>query len=141
MPGMIPGPIGFAAFVGVKFGGYTLAGTVLQRNYPAEDARPVKIAITRTAVGLVLGIAHFFVWESVQRKYFNGSMSEYSFIGGLIVLRLLIWSGIIWRFCDRKLEHPIRVLGWAAAGTAFSFLLDVIGIALALVTPGQMPMC
>ncbi len=141
MPGMIPGPIGFAAFVGAKFGGYTLAGAVLRRKYPAENASPVKIAITRTLLGLGLGIAHFFVWESFQRSNVNREDNGYAFICGLIILRLLIWSGIIWLFCDRKLEHRLRVFGWAAAGTAFSFLLDAVGLALAFIAPGKVPFC
>ena len=141
MPGMFPGPVGFAAFVGAKFGGYTIAGKVLQRYYPAENASPVKIAFTRTVLGLSLGIAHFFLWLSFQRSHVNRADNEYAFIAGLIILRLLIWSGIIWLFCDRKLEHPIRIVGWACAGTAFSFLLDAIGIALALIAPGATPIC
>jgi len=32
--GMFPGPAGFVAFAGVKFGGYVLAGLGLRRLYP-----------------------------------------------------------------------------------------------------------
>ena len=139
MPGTIPGPIGFAAFVGVKFAGYTLAGTVLRRTYPAEAAGAVKIAITRTALGLALGIAHVAFWGRFFSKHVDVQMQSAVFVMGLIVLRLVLWGAIIWLFCDRRLERPLRIFGYAIAGTTFSFLLDVVGIALAFIAPGKTP--
>ena len=121
MPGMIPGPIGFAAFVGAKFGGYTLAGTFLRKTYPAEQASPLKIAFARTGLGLALGIAHFFVWVKLQDSHVNADPNGVVFIVGLIVLRLLIWTGIIWLFCDRRFEHPLRIFSYAIGGTLLSF--------------------
>lgn len=141
MPGMIPGPIGFAAFVGVKFAGYTLAGTIVRRTYPAETASAVKIAITRTGLGLALGIAHVAFWGWFLNSHVGPEMKGTAFIVGLVVLRLLLWTAIIWLFCDRRWEHPLRLLGYAVAGTAFSFLLDAAGIAMAFVAPGKIPFC
>jgi hypothetical protein len=141
MPGMIPGPIGFAAFAGVKFAGYTLAGTILRRTYPAETASAVKIAATRTVLGLALGIAHVAFWGWFFGRNVDAKVQGTAFIVGLVILRLMLWSAIIWLFCDRRWEHPLRLLGYAVAGTAFSFLLDVAGLALAFVAPGKIPFC
>ena len=52
MGGYFPGPVGVAAFVGVKFGGY--AGMAPEKLQPTSDAA-VKIAGARTGLGILLG--------------------------------------------------------------------------------------
>jgi hypothetical protein len=138
--------LGLAAFSGVKLAGYTLAGAVLHRAYPATRARALTIGLTRAAVGLAVGLLHLVVWAEFLGRYISDRYALPVFISGLFVLRLIIWTFVIWFFCDRSFfdrsrKRPGRVVGYAMAGTAFSFLLDAVGVGLAFVTPGQISFC
>jgi hypothetical protein len=64
MLGYLPGPLGFAAFGGVKFAGYTIAGAVLRKVYPAVKARALTIGAMRMVVGLTVGISHLALWAA-----------------------------------------------------------------------------
>jgi hypothetical protein len=143
MLGHVPGPMGFAAFAGVKFAGYSVAGSVLRCVYPATIAHSLTIGITRTVAGLALGIVHVALWQMFLSRSSNSSDSRMAlwFFLSLLVLRLIIWTFIVWFFCDRKWDQLRRTLISALAGTALSFLLDFLGVALALVSPGQIPFC
>jgi hypothetical protein len=146
MPGSLPGPLGLAAFSGVKLAGYTLAGVVLRRAYPATRARALTIGLTRAAVGLAVGLLHLVLWANILGRYLSDRYVLPVFFLGLFILRMIIWTFVIWFFCDRSFldrsrERPGRVVGFAMAGTAFSFLLDAVGIGLAFVTPGQISFC
>lgn len=142
MPGHLPGPFGFAAFAGIKLAGYTVAGVTLRRLYPATRALAFTIGATRTATGLAVGIINiaFLAMFASRSNSMNGEIAPWLFLS-LIVLRLIIWTFIVWLFCDRKWERTQRTLTCVVAGTAFSFLLDVAGVALALVSPGQTTFC
>lgn len=142
MPGSIPGPLGFAAFSGVKLAGYTLAGAVLRKIYPAAKARALIIGATRMVVGLAIGLSHLALWAAyLSRSSRSDSEALVPFLICSLVLRLLVWTSIVWFFCDREWARPGRIVAYAAAGTALSFLLDFAGIALALVAPGRVPFC
>ncbi|HWX55432.1 MAG TPA: hypothetical protein VN176_12645 [Verrucomicrobiae bacterium] len=142
MPGSIPGPLGAAAFAGVKFCGYTVAGAALRRIYPATRSWAITIGTTRLLLGLVIGIAHLALWGTILTTLHKpDGFAVPWFFSGLLVLRFVIWMATIWFFCDRRWERPKQTLAWAAAGTGLSFLLDVIGIALAFVAPGKIPFC
>jgi hypothetical protein len=56
MGGYFPGPVGFAAFVGVKFGGYVLAGMALKKLQPTITSSALKIAAARTGLGVLLAL-------------------------------------------------------------------------------------
>jgi len=142
MPGSIPGPLGFAAFSGVKFGGYAFAAQILKRVYDS-DARVLPVAITRTLVGLGVGVCHLILWAVLlsKFKYFKDDFSGVLFIVGLLLLRLIIWTMVIKIFFDPAWKYRTRTILYAVACTAFSFILDGLGIALAFVTPGQISFC
>jgi hypothetical protein len=134
----LPGWLGFAAFAGVKLAGYGAAGAVLCHVYPDGSAGPFRVAITRTAVGLAVGLANIAFWAWVESSSGSaGSEIKVPFLTTLVVLPLAIWTFIIRFFCDRKWTHPRRDVISIIAGTALSFLLDAAGIALALTTPSQ----
>jgi hypothetical protein len=52
----IPGALGFAAFAGVKFTGYLLAGIGLKRLHTTIAASVISIAAIRTGLGILLGL-------------------------------------------------------------------------------------
>ncbi len=137
-----PGPASFAAFAGVKFAGYTVAGVALRKLYPAIRTGAVKIAAVRTGLGIVAGPV-FFIGIAALAQYISpranpGDLAAYLTLLGL---RILIWSALIW-FLIRKTSEPrVYLLVNAAAGALWSSLLDVPALALAYVAPWKIPVC
>jgi len=141
MPGF-PGPLGFTAFAAVKFGGYMLAGLALKKAYPAIRAAAWKIAGTRLLLGFALGLAMVVGGTFLIAALFHlNDMSGYSVYIFLVILRLFVWALIIRMFAGSQAQAPGKWLGYSAAGAAWSTLLDVPAIALAIVSPGSMPFC
>jgi hypothetical protein len=144
LPGHIPGVAGFAAFAGVKFGGYVIAGIVLKKLVPAITAGPAKIAAARTGLGIVVGplvtIGMVFLMDHFDRNAGNDS-SLWPLYGFLFVIRVVIWAGIIGLFTRGLHLAESKLWGYASAGAAWSCLLDLPGVGLAMVSPGQVPIC
>ena len=79
MPGAIPGLPGLAAFAGIKFGGYILAGLALRKVQPAITAGAIKMAATRTGLGILLGpplmLAAIYAMEKLIPKLSSLALS------------------------------------------------------------------
>ena len=136
-----PGPLGFAAFAGVKFAGYVAAGFALKKLYPSIVAGAAKIAAVRTALGIVLGPASFVGLAALAAQFHWNSDSSLTGYIALFCLRVLIWALVIWIFL-RKTEESRNYL-WvnAGAGALWSSLLDVPAIVLLAIAPGRIPIC
>lgn len=136
-----PGPLGFSAFVAVKFAGYVLAGFVLKRIYPSIRSGAAKIAAVRTGLGILFGPI-LFIGVAALSAYLhwapNFSLEPYLL---LVSTRILIWALVIWIFL-RKITESRRYL-WvsACAGAAWSCLLDIPAIVLLAIAPGRIPIC
>jgi hypothetical protein len=136
-----PGPLGFAAFAAVKFGGYVVAGLALKKLYPSIVAGAAKIAAVRTGLGILLGPT-FIIGMAALAAYFRwNSDSDLPPYIALLCLRTLIWALVIWIFL-RKTEESRNYL-WvnAGAGALWSSLLDVPAIVLLAIAPGRIPIC
>lgn len=59
----------------------------------------------------------------------------------LVLWQLILWTLVVWYFCDRRFAHPARASIVVACGILLSFLLDAVGIWLALISPGGTPVC
>ncbi len=142
MPGG-PGVVGFVAFTGVKFGGYVVAALALRKAFNS-DSSPWKVGLARTLIGLgagiTFGLAFMFLTESLANKWSTG-LSAIAFFGGLIPIRLAEWALLIHIFFDRGLVQRAKDFKYASAGAAWSFLLDAVGVAAALVIPGGIWVC
>jgi len=138
---MGPGPIAFAAFVGVKFVGYTAAAKLLQRNYEAPQVSFVKVGSARTALGIAAGLAYGAVWMFATRNVVGAGPSMLWYFLGLAPIRMGEWSLILWLFFDRKDPDWTRLLIFAGLGSLWSYALDAIGMGTALVIPGGMWVC
>jgi hypothetical protein len=108
----IPGPAAFAAFVGVKFGGYILAGTALRKLQPAITASSIKIAAVRTGLGVLLGppitLAAIIALEHFTHPSPDSStLALYPF---LFSLRILIWALVIFHFYERVRLGRIQIM-------------------------------
>jgi len=142
--GYFPRPLGFAAFVGVKFGGYILAGIALRKLQPAITAGSVKIAATRTGLGILMGppvtiaaIAIFDHFSSLASPD-SSTLALYPF---LFALRILIWALVIFIFTKQFKLPASKLWTYASAAALWSCLLDLPGFGLALISPGQIPIC
>lgn len=144
MPGQIPGPVGYVAFASVKFGGYVIAGVVLKKLVPAITAGAAKIAAARTGLGVVVGPLVTFGMAALM-FHFNKNASDndtlWPLYGFLLVIRVVMWAGIIAIFTRGLDLAESKLWGYAAAGAAWSCLLDLPGIGLAIISPGQVPIC
>jgi len=144
MPGSLPGIPGFIAFAGVKFGGYCLAGWYLKKLQPAIAANVLSIAGARTGLGILIGPPLTIGLGGILADIAPSSTSNWPWIGVyafIYVLRILIWALVIHLFTKGfGLARP-KLWTYAAAGGVWSCLLDLPGIALAVITPGQVPFC
>jgi len=136
-----PGPLGLVAFVAVKFAGYMLAGFALKKAYPGILAGAAKIAAVRTGIGFLLGLCFWFLTLQYlgSSPVFNASpLIPYSWLMGL---RIVLWAVVISLFASKLEGSTAKFLGLSALGALWSCLLDVPGIALAVVSPGHIPIC
>ena len=144
MGGYFPGPLGFASFVGVKFGGYVLAGVALKKLQPTITAGVAKIAATRTGMGILLGppmtlLGGFLIGLMVP--YAQSGHSAYGAYVFLLPLRMLIWALVIFLFTRRSGLPRSTLWSYAVVGAVWSCLLDWPGFKLAMIAPGQIPVC
>ena len=142
MGGYFPGPVGYAAFAGVKFGGYVLAGVALKKLQPAITASATKIAAARTGLGILFGPpVTFAIFLALEPLKLADSTSTYIFYPFLYGLRVLIWAWVIFLFV-KSLNLPKSEL-WmhASAAALWSCLLDLPAYGLAIISPGQIPIC
>jgi hypothetical protein len=143
MPG-IPGIPGLIAFVGVKFGGYLLAGLALKRIQPTISASAVKIAATRTALGVLLGppitLLGAFAIGLLSPKP-NSDAPSYGAYVFLFLVRVLVWAFVVFIFSKRSDITRSKLWMYASAGALWSCLLDWPGFKLAMVAPGRIPIC
>jgi hypothetical protein len=144
MGGYFPGPLGFAAFVGVKFGGYALAGIALKKLQPTITASAVKIAATRTGLGILLGPPMTLLGGFLLSLLLRDRTSDVPFYGayGLLVpVRILVWALVVFIFARRSGISRQALWGFAAVGAVWSCMLDWPGFKLAVIAPGQIPVC
>lgn len=144
MGGYFPGPLGFAAFVGVKFGGYALAGIALKKLQPTITSSALKIAAARTGLGIVLGPPITLLGGMILGLLFAGVRNDvptYFAYALLWPLRILIWALVLYIFARRADLSASRFWGYAALGAIWSCLLDWPGFKLAMVAPGKIPIC
>ena len=138
-----PGLIGFAAFTGVKLLGYSVAVSVLT-NVFQSPRNAWLVGLARTGIGLVAGTLFGGAWFLLAMRFDNkwaDWVAASVFFGLLIPIRLAEWSLLIHFFFDRGLLQRARDLKLAAVGSAWSFVLDAIGIVSAFVVPGGFWVC
>jgi hypothetical protein len=142
--GYFPGPLGFAAFAGVKFGGYVLAGVALKKLQPTITAGVAKIAATRTGLGILLGPPMTLLGVFVMGFLFpnpSSNLPSYLSYALLLFVRVLVWGLVIFVFTKRTDLPRSRLWTYAILGAFWSCLLDWPGFKLAMVAPGQIPVC
>ena len=147
MPGSLPGLPGAAAFAGLKFGGYLLAGMALRKCVPAIQKSALRIAATRTGLGILLGplfsVGYIALLEALFPNPSQGppDYSGYLYYALLAGLRVLVWALVIYLVAREVGLSRGKLWAYASAGALWSCLLDVPGLALAWVAPGKIGFC
>lgn len=141
MPGGLLHPVtGFVTFGAIKFAGYTAAAALLRWSYGTSRAPVVVVGITRTVLGMILGAGFGLGMAAVANRY-DMHVNEMSFyMVGLVVLRIMEWSLILWLFFDRDLAHKKKDMLFVVVGILWSFLLDVPSI-FGLLATGGLSIC
>lgn len=129
------GSAGFAAFVVVKFAGYTAAGHYLAKAYDSPTPS-WKTGAVRTAIGVAVGMTYFTVWNHVRLPY-----SSYLWFIGLIPVRFAEWGLLLRLSFDKSMLRSARSWKYSLYGTLWSFALDAIGVVAAFVVPGGVWIC
>ena len=139
---MGPAPLGFAYFVGVKFVGYTAAACAIRRTYPEFKGSVLKVGAARTAIGIGAGAAYGALWFLIGSKAAKiADPNIILYFVGLLPVRIAEWMWLVHLFFDRGLKDRAKAFKDAAAGTVWSYCLDAIGMAAALVIPGGIWVC
>jgi hypothetical protein len=133
------GAIGFAAFAGVKYTGYTLAAVALNRAYASADRSAWLVGASRTAIGLIAGITYGWFWT-----HGAGGPQELIlalFFAALVPIRIFEWGLLVRWFYEPRLLRTRKAWKAAGLGTLWSFALDAVGILAAFVVPGGFWLC
>jgi len=128
-------PVGFGAFVLVKFAGYTAAGHLLRKAYDSP-ANAWKVGAVRTAIGVAAGSAYFAAWLHLKID-----VSPAVWFLGLCPIRVLEWGLLLRIFFEPRLLRTARSWEYTVYGIVWSFMLDAIGVAAAFVVPGGVWVC
>ncbi|HKS54088.1 MAG TPA: hypothetical protein VJS12_02315 [Steroidobacteraceae bacterium] len=128
---MMPSPVAGLTYAAIKVVGYALFAKGLNR-YAQKPASPVKFGLAKTALGLVGGVAYFFLFMR------DDAWGVYL---GTVPVRLLIWAIAIQLFYREDLQRRTKVVA-ILAGIAWSYVLDGVMVILYRVVPGmEMPFC
>lgn len=128
---MMPGPVAGLTYAAIKVVGYAVFAKGLNR-YADKPASPVKFGFVKTALGLVGGIAYFFLFMR------GDALGVYI---GTVPVRLLIWAIAIQLFYRDSLQRRTKVIA-VFVGTAWSYALDGVMVILYRVVPGmEMAFC
>jgi hypothetical protein len=131
-----PAPLGLVYFAGVKLAGYSYAGRWLNRRLGASKPRPLVFGIVRTVLGLVVGIAF-----GMSMLGFEMVRSVPLFYVALLPVRICEWLLVLAVFYGRAPISGIRRLGYAAAGSVWSLILDLPAIYAVFALPGGAWIC
>lgn len=106
-------------------------------NVPIKHApNPFLVGLVRMLIGMVFGIAY---WVFFGDSATTGA-TFITLILGLIPLRAIEWTLLIWLFYDRKLQHGQLNFGCVVLGTITSFVLDIPSI-LGFIVVGGLWIC
>src|SRR5215470_15643120 len=140
----LPGIPGFIAFAAVKFGGYCLGGMALRKLQPTITATATWIAGARTGLGVLIGppLTIGLTWAgALLFPHLNDNSALFGVYGLVFAVRVLIWALIINHYVDQFDFQTSKLWGYSALGAVWSCLLDLPGIELAIISPGQIPIC
>ena len=114
--------LAYAYFFIVKFAGYTIVATYLNRGFPEKQRNIFLVGITRTAIGALFGLLAMQLLHVTLPVH--GGFGLFEYIAGFVVVRSIEWFILIRAFYwlpYTKSELPTTIpflIIW-------SFMLDI----------------
>lgn len=109
--------LGYAAFAGIKFGGYAIAALFLNLTYPTKIS-PWAFGAVRTLVGMSVGGVLYLIMASTKIEFL-------ALYVALVPIRIVEWFAVVALFYDRRLTDMKRLLKCSFAGMVWSAILDI----------------
>jgi len=131
-----PELLGFAYFGAVKLVGYTLAGSVLRKNYARPEVSALGFGLARTALGIAAGVSVGALFAAAGLR-----SSEILFYVLLFPVRMAEWLLAIWFFFERPRPSWNRAAPRAVLGSMWSYALDLPAILAVFTLPGGSWIC
>ena len=144
MPGTLPGPLGIAAFSGIRFAGNRLATSAGRHFDTAMAASAMKIAAVRTVRGFVLGPLALAGVLLAEALFFRSRFSSFpapALYSALFIARIFIWVLVLYLLTRKMPLLKSKLWLCALLGATVSRLLDLPAHALAVATPGRIVFC
>ena len=125
--------LGYPLYAAVKYFGYTLAARLFAAILRRPDVGIWRVGLIRTGLGIVIGAIYTMAWsalaahgmfESLPLGGGRGGGLPY-YLLGLVPVRMLEWSWLVWFCFDRRLEWRGRDALCVALGVVWSFVLDL----------------
>ena len=121
MPFGIKDPVvGGAAFLAIKFAGYSFAASRISKHYSDSQNNIYAVGAARTLIGVLFGTLYFTL-ASV-------GVPGVLILLGLIPIRVIEWLLLLKIFYDRPLEKRSKAQDVVVLGTIWSFVLDIPAI-------------
>src|SRR5260370_7218349 len=102
------------------------------------------MGVEGSGLGMLGGRARTFLGAFVIGLLFSRAQSDMSSYVGYMILflvRVLVWSLVVFIFTKRSDISRTNLWAYAALGAVWSCLLDWPGFKLAMIAPGQIPVC
>ena len=125
--------LGYPLYAAVRYFGYTLSARVVGAILHRRDVGVWRVGLIRTGIGIVVGAVYTMMWAALaSRGVFEslplgggrgGGLPYY--LLGLVPIRTLEWSWLIWFCFDRQFERPGRDALCVVLGVVWSFVLDL----------------
>ncbi len=119
MPGSLPNPI---FYFPAKVAIYSLAGWVLNKVYK-DGINAFLFGVLRVAIGFGFGFLVLIATSALWSGPETSNYSEYMLLGSI---RLIVWTGMIWCFYERKNVLPMRFFIVVTFGILLSFGIDAV---------------
>lgn len=118
MPGSLPNPI---LYFPAKIAIYALVGWILNKIYKAGP-NPLLFGFLRVVIGF--GVGFILLIAVTASGSVSGTNSSNDYVW-LFVTRIVVWSGIVWIFYERKGVSLFRFFVVIIAGVLLSFGVDL----------------
>jgi len=136
-----PNALGFVYFSAVKLAGYTAAAWYFKRDYKRPDSSVWKVGAARTALGIAAGVSYGAAWWFIAKRFHGAENWDSWYLPDLLPIRIGEWSLFLWLFFERASAQRSRLVRNVLLGTAWSYVLDAIGIFAAFIIPGGIWIC
>jgi len=122
----------YVAYAVMKLVGYSLSAYAIRAVLVRPDVSPWRVGLVRTLLGIVVGGLYTAGWavfggrDALEGVVLTDPQSTAIWYAvGLVPVRILEWTWLIWYFFDRRFDRPGRDVLCVVLGVVWSFVLDL----------------